>query len=189
MQCKLCVCLLLFLFPALLNAQNNPVTEDLPEKLKTQLKNSSTPALIYRKEVVDLTQNPVKVETQTFTADTLNRLMLSETDYALAYFAGSPKLKPYFDETRVNDTIHYKIKTAEYEKSPLKVQKILRNPQNNIIYWESHCITGNFLYRKEINIKVYFDSRGKYSHHFLKIYLRMEVINQIFHTLISGSRK
>lgn len=189
MQCKLPILFLFFILSAILNAQKNPTEEALPEKLKKQLKNSCIPAFGYQKEVIDLAQNPAKSETQTFTADTLNRLILTETDYALAYFGGNPKIKSYFDATHTNDTLYYKLKTDEYEKTPLKSQKILVNAQDNITYWESRCVTGNFLYQKEIDIKVYFNSQGRYTHHYLKIYLKMEVINQVFHTFIIGRRK
>ncbi len=173
----------------LLVGQEMNTSANLPEILKYQLKESSFPSFQYQKIIYDLTQRPVKPESHSFIADTLNKQILTETDYALTYYAASPKLSDYFTKSISQDTLIYTIKQEFEAKCPLKTQKILKNRANRIVYWESEHNTSSFLYHKEICIRLYFDEQGKYSHHFLKAYVELKVIQQIFHTLIIGERK
>lgn len=163
-------CFLLGIYP--LAAQTPP---NFPKLFQQQLEVSCLQPFIYEKKLHDLKNSANTEEKQTFEINIIKNpsqknLLKDELAYSFEFDASDIKRKGDFTQSTKNDTlIYHKVPTSNTE---LSTQKILYQNQK-IRFVESVIVKKYWLYTMEMHIKVYFDAKGEYNHHFLRMYSKI----------------
>ena len=111
-------------------------------------------------------------------------MLIAELAYSFEFDASDVKRKSDFVQTTQNDTLIFtRIPAANSE---LRSQKILYQ-QQKIRFVESFIVKEYWLYKMEMRILVYFDAKGEYSHHFLRMYSKIAWLDA-FDTYILGRK-
>lgn len=170
-------------FVALVHAQTQP---NFPQRFQQQIDASCKQPFTYEKTLHDLKNASAKAESQTFVLDESKKDMLKEElAYSFEFDASDIKRKGDYTQTNVKDTLIFtRTPTATAE---LRKQKILYQ-QEKIRFVESLILKEYWLYTMEMHILVYFDAKGQYSHHFLRMYSKIKGLDA-FDTYILGKKK
>ncbi len=159
---------------------------NFPQRFQQQIDASCKQPFTYEKSLHDLKNTSAKAESQTFLLDESKKDMLTaELAYSFEFDASDIKRKGDYTQTNVKDTLIFtRIPTANTE---LRKQKILYQ-QQKIRFVESLILKEYWLYTMEMHILVYFDAKGQYSHHFLRMYSKIKGLDA-FDTYILGKKK
>lgn len=170
-------------FVAFAHAQTQP---NFPQRFQQQIDASCKQSFTYEKTLHDLKNANTKDEHQTFVLDESKKdILKKELAYSFEFDASDIKRKGDYTQTNVKDTLIFtRIPTTTAE---LRKQKILYQ-QEKIRFVESLILKEYWLYTMEMHILVYFDAKGQYSHHFLRMYSKIKGLDA-FDTYILGKKK
>ena len=160
--------------------------QNFPQLFQQQIETTCKQAFSYEKTLHDLKNPAATAETQTLSINATQKgLLKSELAYTFEFDASDIKRKGDFTQTQQNDTLIFnRVATGSTE---LKKQKIVYQGQK-IRFVESLILKEYWLYTMEMHIRVYFDAKGEYSHHFLRMYSKIRGLDA-FDTYILGRKK
>lgn len=145
----------------------------LQELFWTQMANTCSEGLEWEKSIEEAGTK----ESKTFLLDCQKGIMqegtnslpmdLEEFSYLFEYHFDNPKYQGWMDLSNAEGSVTAKTKPEYQAKCPLRSQSFLLE-QGKLKEASAHIFRSTALYDLDIEIKVFFDASGRYSHHSLQ---------------------
>ncbi len=121
------------------------------------------------------------------TAESTACKLQTELAYAIAYYYDDPFIQEYYTTEKIGDTLIARIIPGKEDASDLQEQKIIVTADSSrILYIESRIEKLQSLFDLKVEIKVSFDSSGRYATHYLDLYEHTAWLGTPFHVRIQG---
>ncbi|MEL7532965.1 MAG: hypothetical protein AAFN10_16730 [Bacteroidota bacterium] len=199
---------LLLLFTSLVSCggEESAIRERSPleEQLQSQIQGSCEGEMVrFDKEISNLNANPVSKEDSTWLSlpmirvgetesgtDSMQCMLISELEWASKSFHDAPSMQAYYDTKLKEDSVLIQIKASSANQSDLKSQKyILDEASGTILYWQSTYKKDNWLYSLDVEVEIFFDEKGRYLQHNLKVRNDVSLMSSGFNAWISGKAR
>jgi hypothetical protein len=193
--------LLLLLLPlaACGGAQTGQLDHPLGRRLTEQVMHSCEQGLAYHKTVSDHRVDPPSSEDSVFSpvpkvpfgeaadgGDSLNYLLLRDLAYAAEQYYQDPYVIENLEINQVQDTLIATVQPKKADDLALQTQKILYQADSVLAFVETKLRKGSWLYAMDIDIRVSFDSLGRYQQHHLDVTTEVPLLNRTFRAVIEG---
>jgi hypothetical protein len=148
---------------------------DYAALFQAQLRTTCSGTILWEKSVTELSEGGT--ETRHFRIDCAaahvidpddnspTTLPTEEFSYLFAYLSTNPRIAPLMQITHNAGGIQATLKPEHAGETPLQKQNFERDANGLLRYAESTVRKQNTLYDLEVNVRVWFDDKGRYERH------------------------
>jgi hypothetical protein len=179
--------------------QTGRLDHPLGRKLTEQVMQSCEQGLAYHKVVIDHRQSPPTREDSVLSpvpqvpfgeaqdgSDSTNYLLLRDLAYAAEKYYDDPYLIDNLEVSRSQDTLIARVQPKKADDLDLQTQKLLYQADSTLRFVETRLQKSSWLYAMGIDMRLHFDSLGRYQRHHLDVVTKVPLLNRTFRAVVEG---